>query len=214
MAISFDKSAVSNNSGTTSSVTLAAAEANEIALIFIGVDSTMTINTPTVNGSTTGVVQVGTTYSWNGERKFAVYYQLNPTTSSVVYQEVATTANGLQFHVALYKGVNQAAPDSSAQIDSASTNVTLTTTVVAANCWVVGTAWVTGAGTASMSAGAATTLRNNDGVTSSALGDSNGTVGTGAQSIIINGSRTHGGGLAVSIAPVPPVTNNAMLNFF
>jgi hypothetical protein len=64
--------------------------------------------------------------------------------------------------------------------NSATTTETANTTVIASGCWLVGFGWSRSSGT--ITAGSGTTIRL-AGVTAVGIGDSNGTVGTGSQTL-------------------------------
>ena len=104
-----------------------------------------------------------------------------------------------------YSGAKQTSqPDSHADATGTGAHtVTGTTTVVAANCWLV----MGGGGTngGPLTAGAGSTLRAVDSGQETALVDSNGIVGTGAQSLVINAPS---GGLAWNIISLAPATND------
>lgn len=109
-----------------------------------------------------------------------------PSTGShtVVHTLSATATIVIRAGSISYSGCAQTeAVDSHAKTTgsfSASTNVASTTTVVASNCWLV---MGTSNGTGSPVAGSGTTLRLNNGGLGFGILDSNGTVGTGAQSL-------------------------------
>jgi hypothetical protein len=201
MAISFDTSGQAN-AGQNPTFNLAAAQANEIAIIFVQYSSTsVSISTPTVNGSSTGVTKIGSTYTADNGEKIEAYYLVNPPTSSVAYAVSASVNDDVTLYVGLYKGVNQGAVDSNNTGSNASTSVTLSTTVVAANCWLVSTVYGHGSGVGTPTAGTGTTVRQSR--VGQGLGDSNGTVGTGSQSMgwTNTGTGTNWSGFIVSLAP-------------
>ncbi len=202
MAISFDKSGSATGT-TNASIALAAAEANELAIIVVDIfTSDLPIGTPTVNGSSAGVTQFGGDFTGiRSGQTIRFYYLVNPPTSSVPY---ATTGevNGVQIYVGLYKGAAQSGiPDSINHTDSTvSVGITLSTTVVASNCWLFSLYEASGSGANNNTAGTGTTIRET--IASSSIGDSNGVVGTGSQSMGWVGARTNSGGIILSIAPV------------
>ncbi len=67
-------------------------------------------------------------------------------------------------------------------VGSTPTSVTISTTVVASNAWLIGLGWARGGGP--VVGGAGTTIRLSAGGAIEGIGDSNGTVGTGSQSLV------------------------------
>jgi sugar (pentulose or hexulose) kinase len=130
-----------------------------------------------------------------------------------------TSSNSLAACAVSYTGVSQSGlPDSSNQANSGGSNVstfTLSTTVSASNCWLVAAFRGFNQETVIWNGGAGTTKRVGSlGGTNPYFHiiDSNGTVGTGSQSLIMD--RSSGsercGGVIISIAPASaPPTNNA-----
>lgn len=126
------------------------------------------------------------------------YYMLNPPTGSNSLS-ISFTAGNYLMSAASWTGVAQTGfPDSqhTAQTSSAS-SITDSTTVVLPNCWTVACTECTGA----YSAGTGTTDRTSPG-SESGIVDSNGTVGTGPQSLqITDGAGQTFGMIITSIAP-------------
>lgn len=111
-----------------------------------------------------------------------------------------------------YSGVSQSGfPDSSAKGTGTGTAVTATTTVVASNCWLVA---IEDNDANTVTAGTNTTLRDTGNSTVVVFGDSNGTVGTGSQSlnftiatsghwgVVIASFATAGGGAVTTTTPM------------
>lgn len=158
-------------------------------------------NAVTYNGIS--MTEIGHTAVDNGTGDWYVsmWYLLNPAsgTNTVSF----TGSNNLAGSSASYTGVNQSGqPDGSATANSAGSAVTtktFTSTVTASNCWqILGFR----AMTAGWSAGAGTLLRQNSNNSYNQILDSNGTVGTGSQSLIATGSSDKVGGVIASFAPV------------
>ena len=185
-----------NTVGAASTVTLAAAEANEVAVIYIWNDAAAT---PTVTVNGVSATQVGTGINITGTQYIRAFYFANPPTSSVNY--VGTTVGGkTEIHVLLYKGGKQTGiPDSFNSQTGGLSPQTISTTVVATGCWLVSMSRDYDTGVNNASTG--TTLRN-AGI-GAASGDSNGTVGTGSQGMTWTGNdgASHLGQFIVSIAP-------------
>lgn len=204
MAIAFDKAdSALGNSSTTATVALAAVAANETAIIFAWNDSATTFSSVTVNGSSSGVTQIGSVFTEAGGDQWRAYYLYNPSTSSVNYTVTVTGADPYcRIFVELFSGTASDPTDSSNSGAVSSTTLTLSTTVVASNCWLVSAARRLNNGT--LSAGTGSTLRDQANV-ANIVGDSNGTVGTGSQSMSWN--LTESGpmaGFIVSIKPSAP----------
>lgn len=204
MAIAYNTAGWAN-SGTanSSSVNVTASGSDRKAIIFAWGDFD-NVPTVTVGGSSSGVTQIGTALTLTGNQKIYAYYYDNPPTSSTAYA-VSETNSYPEIHVLCYTGCATGSADSYAS-KTADTALDLTTTVVASGCWLVSSARdysdgdiVASTGTTSRNAGA--------GIES---GDSNGTVGTGAQTMnwSNNGSGSTGG-FVVSIAPLATATANA-----
>lgn len=204
MAIAYD-SAGWNNSGTpnTSAVNVTASGSDRKALIFCwGAGA----GTPTVGGSSTGVTEI-TRITITSGQVVRVYYYDNPPTSSTSYS-ITDTGSYPEIHVITYTGCATGAADSY-NSKTGDTALDLTTTVINSNCWLVSGARDYTDGDIAASTG--TTQRNaGAGIKT---GDSNGTVGTGSQTMnwsnVGSGST---GGVIVSIKPVGGATVNS--NFF
>lgn len=214
MAIEYDKSG--QGQGTTSgSVSLAAATTGETAVFFVVYAfANTTLGNVTVNGSTTGVTQIGSEFT-NADNtwKMRAYYFNNASTSSVAYAVAGSGADpAVKILVSLFRGVGSTQPDSSGT-GTGVLNVTLSTTVVAANCWLVSAAIQRGV-SGQPTGGTGTTSRTGNG-TDWAIGDSNAIVGTGSQSMAWNGGgvTTSIGGIIISISPGSASVNSGFFNF-
>lgn len=150
-----------------------------------------------------------------------LYYILGPSTGT--HNEVLTLSNAIPGNSkqlgmmgTSYTGVKQSGqPDSTAGNTQASeASLTVTTTVVAANCWLVGHANNDEGVMTGLSTG---TSRGSAG--NSWFGDSNGTVGTGSQSLVWSKSAStqYDTGVMMSIAPavtpqLPSVTDSTAVS--
>jgi len=189
------------NASTTASLDLASSGTDRLAVIFTLSGGGNRFSSVTVEGQATTTVV--TNYNpFGAQSLYGLYYIAPPTSSSTTYLfTLIDSADDEEIGVLTYSGCHQTSPiDSSATNVNAAANpalVALTTTVVASNCWLVSCAR-NNTGGASASTG--TTLRQAG--TSLATGDSNGTVGTGSQSMswtrAANGTT---GGIVFSIAP-------------
>lgn len=184
MAIGFDTVSESfveagfNNTTTSHTVT----GSNTIFFGGIWNGNTSGLTTVTYNGSSMTLVNSingnpgGTTY---------MYYIVNPTTGTNTFSVTRSSTVGRLFIFgASYTGAAQ-----TGQVDSSNTATntgssghTVSTTVVAPNCWLVGVMIMDGAN--SLAAGSGTTMREKDTRFGQAgWFDSNGTVGTGSQGL-------------------------------
>lgn len=194
MAISLDTS-TGARSGTTTTVNIAAAESNEIAWIAVW-PGTGTITSVKVGGID---ATLAATITATGGNLIRVYYFLNPPTSSTAYTCVASAT--VEIQVALYKGASQTGvPDSSNTSEDLIANpFTISTTVVLPNSWLFSAArdYISGA----LTPGTGTTQRGSP--VGLYVGDSNGTVGTGSQSMgwVPNSAGEATFGAIVSFAP-------------
>lgn len=204
-AIGFDTSGAADSGGDTgaAAVSLAASGANEKAMMFVAWEVAMSFSTLTVNGSASGVTQIGSEFS-NATINLdcRCYYLDNPPTSSVSYALSASPSFTCRIAVNLYSGTATGAEDSTATNSAVADTLTVTTTVVASNCWLVGVGMGFPSGGNAITGGSGTTMRSGAPTTFFYSADSNGTVGTGSQSLIFNkASGTTMGGFVVSIAP-------------
>lgn len=137
---------------------------------------------------------------------------LNPASgSNTVAVTVESSAAVCYAQAASYTGVSQSGlPDSSGSNKGTTQDLSVSTTVVASNCWLYSCSYAERAQT--YTSGSMTAIQGN----SSQLieGDSNGTVATGVQSITIHlASSQLVGGILISIAPatVTASTHNLTL---
>jgi len=207
MAIAYT-AAGNNNAGTgnSSQVNVAATGSDRKAIIFVWGEMSGATPSVTVDGTSTGVNQIGSRLVLSGTQDMYAYYFDNPSTSSVEYR-VTEAGSYPEIHVLMYSGCATGAVDSNAS-KTGDTALDLTTTVVASNCWLVSIGRDYSDGDLVVSTG--TTQRNNGAGCKS--GDSNGTVGTGSQTMnwSNNGSGSTGG-FIVSIAPVASASGPANL---
>lgn len=99
-----------------------------------------------------------------------------------------------------YTGCSSSQPDSQANSTNGGSQtaaLTISTTVVASNCWLAGSIY----GGGSYTAGTGTTQRTT-GIGGFSIMDSNATVGTGSQSLVMNQANDFVTANIVSIAPV------------
>lgn len=209
MAITYDTSANGIAPGATS-LTYSHTVTGSNPILFVGVFTATTADTVT-----------GVTY--NGVAMTRINTRANATSRAYLYvlPGCATGANNIVVTVSgaitiqgislSYTGASQTGqPDSNAtnQVTSNST-LTTSTTVVASNCWLVSFMSLEVAGGAA--AGTGTTLRASQAANSS-MGDSNGTVGTGSQSMQWNSNP--GENLVVVMASFSPATAPAVNSSF
>lgn len=204
----FDNGGV--NTTFTDSVFITSTSTNTVAVECIYWDN-RTGGAPIVNGVKIGSSQMTQIDTNSVASAFTgqMYYLLNPPTGTqtvTASSSGAFTAFSKQFAMVTlhYTGVNQVSPPDSTN-QSVRNGVTdnpftMSTTVVAANSWLVGCP-TSDSGTF-LTAGSGTTYRGTA-VGNIQQADSNGTVGTGSQSLnwTTNGSITNFEGHIASLAP-------------
>lgn len=161
----------------------------------------------TVTYNSTSLSDLGHTATDNGTADWFVglFGMVAPSSGSNTCS--VTSANTLGGCSTSYTGVKQTGfPDSTGTANSGGSNVTsqnVSSTVVASNCWQVLSARSM---TAILSAGTSTTLRGYGYMPTNkyfAIMDSNGTVGTGSQTLQMTGSSSKMGGVVASFEPSP-----------
>lgn len=165
-----------------------------------------------IGANSTGVADPFSSLAYAGAALSAVNANANPHTTNWCYHYYkiapATGANNAVLEsfnswmsVLSYSGVKQTGfPDSTATDTAAGTTHTVTTTVIASDCWLSMTC--PGFNPDTTSAGTGTTMRGTGVDSGRQQADSNGTVSTGSQSlqVVYNVSAT-GYGSIVSFAP-------------
>lgn len=188
-----------------------------------GTVSSLTFTGPTVSGSNTiGLVHIitnnasddivtGVTWGGSNMTRIAIrdnnggtqnafaYYITNPSSAASVVSSCSTTSDGMYGHALYYTGAQQTGQPDSSNTGFATGDLTLSTTVVASDCWLVSVARNDVAGIPG--AGTGTTIRENDAAHAMATGDSNGTVGTGSQSMGWTAASGTTWGIIYSIVP-------------
>jgi len=198
MAIAFDSSTIGGNNVTSYSHTCTGSD----RILFVSV-ANRNFNTSSVTYNGVPLTLIGSQLNCQGHAGLQLWYLINPASGAN-----NIVLNGGEFNsvAASYTGVAQTgAIDSTAQGSDADTSTTVSTTVVASNCWLVGAGWCFGTSPSTNKTlrGSGTFYYNNE---TAFLIDSNGPVGTGLQSAQFNGSNSVGtGGVLASFAPVPPV---------
>lgn len=154
-------------------------------------------------------------YQNNGsDRGLRLWYILIPSPDGNAHSITVTSSEVTSGSAVSYTGVNQSGqPDSFANSAPSGVTATQATTVVASNCWLVGT--FMDVGFATSTAGTGTTLRvvinNANPWGQGAMLDSNGTVGTGSQSL--QATNTYGSDVwAVVVASFKPVATAGPAN--
>lgn len=159
-----------------------------------------TLNALSQNGTSFLANQVNkTSFPGGGRVGCYLHWIAGPTSGTF---SCGSSSGNLGGMTVSYSGASQTGiPDSSAETETVASgaSLTMTTTVVAANCWLV--AAECDASGASYTGGAGTTLRQTD-ANGFTLSDSNATVGTGSQSLVVNmGTNSNRGGVVASFAP-------------
>lgn len=187
MAIAFDNSGSGNNTSTSLSFSFTTSGSNRI--LFAAVAAAQASDgTPTPTVTYGGVSMTLMSHASGGvtNKQIFVFYLINPSSGSNTFSSGLNGSGAVSFHEAVlvsYTGAKQTSQPDSSNIGqtapSAFTPWDTPTTVVAANCWLL-----------SFVVPLTSTVNQTSGVqrvsiTSSRLcaGDSDGTVGTGSQTI-------------------------------
>lgn len=209
MAIAFDSATIGGFT-TTSPLTFSHTVSGSNTILIIGCTrgtTGTTITGVTYNGIAMSFLAEATA---SGVSAIRLYSLISPSTGANSVS-IAFTGGGNTTGVSSsYTGVKQTSfPDSSNTVSNNAMNLSLSTTVVGSNCWLVSTGGTAGA---AWSAGTGSTARANDTSDAVVIGDSNGTISTGSQSMTWNTTSTSDCGVIVSLAPFVVSTTNA--NFF
>ena len=208
MAIAFDAAAgAKDGSAVVTSLTFAhtCTGSDRILVVTAGTNST---TSPTVDAVTyNGVSATEVNEQSNGALRLALWYLIAPATGAnnvVVTWSGVATGLGQQLNAisVSYTGAKQTGqPDSNgSQTFSSATSVAVSTTVVASDCWLSGS--LQGSAGEMINGTGPETQRGVDQFNQIAI-DTNGTVGTGAQTLDWTWSSADTGlGLVMSIAPV------------
>lgn len=181
MAIAYDSSAQGTSSGSSITFSHTCTGSNLALVVFSRFYQGDHVTGVTYNS--VAMTQVNKRQDSAGNDAYTYFYILTaPSTgaNNVVISADASPSISFGGTAASYTGAKQTGqPDSSNSQSSTSATMTMSTTVVASNCWLVG-------GTSNFratSAGTGTTNRQQIAGDPVTLSDSNGTVGTGSQSL-------------------------------
>lgn len=201
-AIVFDAAAFDNTSNPTSPATWSHTCTGSNGLIIIDTwqevadTRTVTYNSVACNVAVANFTVAG---SQNG-----MYFLCAPTTGSNTCSVTFPTAGDFMRPCSVsYSGVKLVTtPDSTGTGANTGTTHTVSTTVVAANCWLMSSF---SSNSNSITPGTGTTYRISGFNGLPAAMDSNGTVGIGSQSLVLSSSTSEaGGGIVASFAPATP----------
>ncbi len=203
-----------------------------MAIAFGAISSVSTLQTPTsvsVSGSdTVGIVHVSdgtgvsneiTAVTWDGvsmtkigevqtpgARWQSVWWIVNPTSSATIS---FTGGSYWRSFNSYYTGAHQTAPidSSNTGTSSASTFLSISTTVVVSGCWLIMVQADSTGGKTYSASNDISIMRANADAGGIASADSNGTVATGSRTATLTatGSTTHAG-ITFSLAPAPVVS--------
>ncbi len=189
---------------------------NPMLWVGVGEENANDITGVTYNGvALTGLTQSNTP---TGAGFSQLWYLVGPATGAhnIVVSRTGTTGR-LVADAASYTGAAQSgqpdAQNNSTATAATSYNVGNSATVVASNAWLVG---YSDNSVGNPSAGTGTVIRQ-QGSDASTLVDSNGTVGTGAQTLTLTGTSRNWSGAIASFAPsvaVPAVIKVPDIMFF
>lgn len=199
--IAFDSAtSASDNSGVATSLTYAHTNAGSNLILMVGI--TITTGTDLLTGVTyagAAMTLVGKIQR-NGAGNYEyLFYKINPATgNNNVVASFSSAPPNIASGACSYTGALQTGqPDSSATGTVAGADLTLTTTVVASNCWLV-------ACFGNSNSVFSSTGTQRVGAILNTFFDSNGVVGTGAQSLqVVFNTGGPTGGVIASIASAP-----------
>lgn len=210
MAIAFGSvvNATSANAASVSQTGPTVSGSNTFGVVAVAWQSNEAASALTATWGGSGMTLVGEYSQESGTRRGALYYIVNPSSAATVQVTRGLTTNFISISSSYYTGAKQTGqPDSSATPTAASgTSFSASTTVVASNCWLVS---LTRDAAGGIAASTGTTLRG-DFVTAvgPAFADSNGTVGTGSQSMSFTGSNGAWSSVIFSMAPATTTVNS------
>lgn len=179
------------NPGTSNTFALSAAGSDRLAYVSCGNQDGSGSVIPTATYGGVAMTQIDTLRQAVGYNpRVTNFYRLGASISGNVVLSQGTSGL-LHGAAAMYTGVNQTGQPDSHNTNSvtSATSLTTSTTVVASNCWLIGSTNYNGGGVVT-SAGAGTTKRVEDPDFITGLWDSNGTVSTGSQSLIVNAASS------------------------
>jgi hypothetical protein len=208
LAIAYSATSTIQSNASTSSLSVAFSVSGSNTLMTCGhrvyrnPDNTGTLSANTYNSVAFTDSGAGARTANQNNCRVYLRYLVNPSsgsnTLSCTYTNSAT--NGVMLAV-LYTGCKQTGqPDSFNSGAGGASSLTASTTVVATGCWL-SLAMASMAGADSVVAGTGTTERGSTGSPDGFFGDSNGTVGTGSQSMSVTMTLDNYGFIIMSIAP-------------
>lgn len=214
MAISVGNTSSVAGSGTSVSVSHVIAAGSSKGLItYIFTPNTITSVIFNTSQTMTQIASQAATAGYGGTYNMYLFFLPAPTvtTANVVVNSVG--AGIVNIANADYSGIQQSTTvDSSGSASTSGTTFTMSTTVVASNCWLFGAFELETGG--SSSAGSGTILRQNASNAGLLLLDSNATVGTGSQSLKYNTPNGPNAGCLVSLAPAGAAAVNSKFLMF
>lgn len=170
--------------------------------IFMGINSS-TLSGVTYNTVTANLINTATP---SGSNTSYLYGLTGPATGAHTVTASGGTAN-YRAGSTSYSGVDPTQPDSTSGNTTLNSTITLTTTVVAANCWLIVMGGVGGSGATGSTNKTDRVVISVGSFAGMIIADTNAAVGTGAQSVVLNSSVSGNmGGVIASIKPfAPPV---------
>lgn len=220
MAIAFDASVYGSFVNPSTSLTWSHTVTGTDPVLFVGVQSDFSDN---ITGATYNAVAMTLVGKGAGTSDRWAYLFVLPAAATGAHNVVVSGSSAyITGYSSSYTGGHQTTPIDSFSVTTTGSAdpLTGTTTVVAANCWLIGT----GRSVVSpVAAGASTTARAQEtDFNSGGMYDSNGTVGTGSQSLQINpagagagclivASLAASGGAAATWGPLLGLQNNRLV---
>lgn len=200
MAIAFGAISTVSTSQTPTSVAVSGSDT--IGIVYVS-NNTPSAATTAVTWNGVSMTQIGSALQIPGGSAYlTVWWVANPASSSTISFTGGTAWRSFSMY---YTGAKQTGqPDSSNTGTSSSSNtISVSTTVVASNCWLWMCMRDNGSGGVSFTpSNDITTMRANADAGDLAIGDSNGTVATGSRTGTMTGSASvNNAAFVFSIAP-------------
>lgn len=206
MAIAFDAATDGSFGASPRTFSHTVTGSNPILFVFASVN-TGVVPTATYNSVAMTEVNKILTGTSGSSRDHYLFVLMNPATGANNVSITASAGNVFGGAMSYTGAATTGQPDSSGtNFSTSATSLTGSTTVVGSNCWLVGL-FQCDSGATSWTAGSGTTFRSRyGGFNQFGMFDSNGTVGTGSQSLIGNTNTTADKIQCVIASFAPPAT--------
>jgi len=199
----------SSGVGTTQTVSYTCSGSNRALVVAVQKQSSNTCSGVTYNGVAMTLISQGKGNSSGSTTNGYLFYLSNPASGANNIVATFNSATGVStITAASYTGVKQTGqPEADGTNSSASTtSLSVSATVTSPNSWLVGQSFSQN----NMSAGSGTIIRSSVSTTDSII-DSNGTVGTGSQSLTVTQSSGYMNLYAIVLAPYVVTSGNFLM---